>query len=205
MSKITFRGVELRNGTFAIEEGGPIYRLALIADLSRPVADALGCSDHFYEGDFLREMAGSLKITGTMRIVDFKLDPAGMPQHAIFLGASEMDWEAYNKEGKGEDDPDEARIKVRITTDSEFGPIAAYAKTAGTAKATLKVTLAGDKQMPLTPEAEETATTEESEDDEASLASVAGERSRAKKLKAVDGKTMAESASAASRAKGTVQ
>ena len=203
MAKITFRGVQLRSWTGAIEEGGPIHRLSLLGDLSRPAAAALGIEDHFYDGESrIGVDAGrEIKCKGSIRIDDFQLEPNGMKQQTINLQASDLEWEAYTKQGNDEEDEIEARIKIKIVTNTSFAVVENYARLAGAIDAVLKCTLAGGKQMKLVADdaAEGEAAEGESGEKEGGGAPLAS-KSRMKRAPKVDGGAMAESARAASAA-----
>lgn len=177
MPLLQFRGVELRAWNGKIEEAGPVHRLKFLADMSRPVARALGVEQLLFEGEeeTMREIEEDLSIKGHRRITSFKLDPNGMKQHAIELTGTDLEYEIYTKAGKEEDDPKEAHIRISIATGDPFRIVEEYAKVAGQAKAVLKVKLAADQQMKLDEQIadeEEEAESGEGDGDGPALASV---------------------------------
>jgi hypothetical protein len=161
MGKLTFRGMELRGGSWKIEESGLVHRLNFLGDLSSTIAEALDCTDTFYNTDengkalTLREIHADLSLSGGRPIESLKLEPNGMTQHSVEITATGLDYEIYSKRGKEEDDPSEVRIRVKITTGEKLDDIEAYARVVGQGKAAMKVTVAGDRQMKLEPEPEE--------------------------------------------------
>ncbi len=146
MAKLTFRGETLRGGNWSITEGGIVHRLKFLGDLSITAARGLGIEDIFYIEGSLRDFHEDFNVSGTRNITDCTVQANGMPAQSIAISATLLEYEAYTKMGKEEDDPAEARIRLTITTTSPFREIENYGNTAGGTDAVLKVTLAGSKQ-----------------------------------------------------------
>ena len=179
MTSILFRGAELRAWTGKIEESGPVHRIKFLADLSRPVAQALGCEEQLYESEnpqdnTLRETHNDIKVSGKLRVDRIKVTPNGMKQHAFEMVAQDLEWEIYTKQGKEEDDPKEARVSMAIITGDSFNLVENYARIVGTVAAQVRCVLPDGKQLKLhadEPEEEEAAAAEEADEGPA-LASV---------------------------------
>lgn len=151
MSTLQFCGVELRAGNWKTEEGGPVHRLKLLADLSKVAARGLGVEDYFFDEDNEKEIREEITIRGALKITEFRLEPNGMKQHTLEIPATDLDWEIYTKMAKSgdDDDPAECRIRIELTTTSPAKLVDEFVRTCGTVACVMKVKLASDPQMSL--------------------------------------------------------
>jgi len=139
LEPIIFRGAELRSGSWAIEEGGPIHRVKFLADISDVATRALGCEDEFYSpGGELLDAPTNKTIDGMKRVESWVLEPTDMNNMTLKSSAIEMDFTI--KHAAGEDgEKGKTRIHLIISTTASLADIEAYARTAGTMPGSLVV------------------------------------------------------------------
>lgn len=181
-TNLIFRGAQVRNGTFAIEDGGLVYRHKLAADITRAFADRMGWSlyEETENGIWRLRHIGvrdgkTLALDGEIQIADWKLAPNGMKQHNIEGSGKELrDFELSWRQAKEEGDPDEVEMRFKLVTDSSLEN---YLRIVGDASAQLKINALDDTQLKLSEQDTEEAEEAETEPVGAAMAS-AGEMKR---------------------------
>lgn len=143
----------------AIQEAGPICRLNLRSDLSRPVAERMGWEIMVEENGILHGI-DSAKLEGSIQAASVKLIPNGTlkNQQVEFIGMDAKDFKVVTSGGgEGDDDPP-LSTELRFTL--TFAPEAAvnvlkYYLIVGSEAALMKVTVAKEQQMKLGEDVEE--------------------------------------------------
>lgn len=156
---IQFRNTRISQFNTAIKEGGPICRLHLRCDLSRPVAEQMGWEIMVEENGILCGI-DSADLEGKVQAASVKLIPNGdlKNQQIEFVGFEAKDFKVKTAGGgEGDDDPP---LSTELRFILTFAPEAAanvlkYYLIVGSEAALMKVTVAKEQQMKLGEDAED--------------------------------------------------
>ena len=177
MSVIQFRNTRISQMNIATQEAGPVVRLHIRSDLSRPVAEKMGWEIMVDESVILHGIDGA-KLKGVISAAGVKLVPNGelKNQQIEFIGGEAKDFKVVTSGGGEEEDDPPLTTELRFTL--TFVPEAApkvlkYLLAVGQGSALMKVTVAKEQQMKLGEDAaeeEEEPAEEEAEEETTSRA-----------------------------------